>query len=88
MDNSEGLKTKTGCSVGKECCSILVYADNILSLAPTVTAMKKLILVCSQFSEIYNLVFNPKKSELITYFKYENNLHMQFLVHRRNKSCI
>ena len=43
------------------------YADNIVVLAPTIHALKKLIVLCEKFSEEFNLIFNADKS-MVMYF--------------------
>lgn len=61
--NSSGI----GCHIGQTCTNIFGYADDLLLLAPTRSAMVKLIDICEKFSEKFNLTFNPDKCVLIIF---------------------
>jgi len=53
-----------------KCCSIiglnflgaLVYADDIVLLAPTSSAIRKLLNICDDYARGYSITFNGKKS--------------------------
>jgi len=50
-----------GCYLGFVCCSIFLYADDMLLLAPSVSALQKLLTICE--TELFNLdlAINAKK---------------------------
>ena len=39
----------------------LAYADDLVLLAPSATAMRRLLSVCDSFASEYNMLFNAKK---------------------------
>ena len=43
----------------------LVYADDIVLLAPTAWAMRKLLSLCDEFSSGFNVLFNAKMSKCV-----------------------
>ena len=67
-----------GCYVGDVCAAILMYADDIALLAPSRTAMQKLLDICDDFGGEFQLEFNPDKSESIIFGrnKYVTNLFL------------
>ena len=51
-----------GCFIRNVCMSILLYADDILLIAPSVTALQKLLLVCDHELSCLDMSINEKKS--------------------------
>ena len=51
-----------GCHLGLVCFSIFLYADDILLLAPSITALQKLVNVCEYELHLLDLAINSKKS--------------------------
>ena len=47
-----------GCYVGLNFVGALAYADDIVLLAPTPTAMRKLLAICDSYASEYDIVFN------------------------------
>ena len=47
----------------------LAYADDLVLLAPTRSALLKLLEICSAFGNEYDVVFNPNKSKWLPYNK-------------------
>ena len=45
----------------------LAYADDLILLSPTKSAMQKLVDVCENFSKEFHINFNPSKSKMIVY---------------------
>ena len=43
----------------------LAYADNIVLLAPTARAMRKLLSLCDEFASEFNVLFYAKKSKCL-----------------------
>ena len=51
-----------GCHIGLVCFSIFLYAYDILLLAPSITALQKLVNVCEYELHLLYLAINSKKS--------------------------
>ena len=49
--------------------AIIMFADDICLLAPTRSALEKLICICSSYCAKYGLAFNPKKSKVLVFSK-------------------
>lgn len=58
-------QTGFGCHIGNMFTGALCYADDIMLLAPTRFAMRKMIDVCTEFSKNFNIIFNHKKTTFI-----------------------
>ena len=56
-----------GCYVSGWFVGALAYADELVLLAPTATAMRRLLSVCDSFSSEYNMLFNAKKSKCLIF---------------------
>ena len=56
------LKSTIGCYVKWMCLSILLYADDIILLAPSITALQQLLQVCEQELQWLDMSINVKKS--------------------------
>ena len=54
--------THFGCFYKSTCISIVMYADDILLLSPSVTALQDLLHVCENVLNFLDLYINPKKS--------------------------
>ena len=54
--------TRCGCFYKSTCVSIVMYADDILLLSPSVTAQQDLLHVCESALSSLDLFINPKKS--------------------------
>jgi hypothetical protein len=55
--------TGIGCYIGTNFVGALAYADDIVILAPTATAMRRLLAVCDEYAREYNISFNASKSK-------------------------
>ena len=55
----------TGCYLGSVCFSIILYADDMLLLAPSINALQKLLTVCETELRKLDLSINAKKSVCI-----------------------
>ena len=53
-----------GCYMGDLCCSIIMYADDIILLSPTRTAMSHLLNICEKFDRDYSLSFNSSNHNM------------------------
>ena len=58
---------KVGCCIGHVFVGALAYADDIVLLAPTARAMRKLLSLCDEFASGFNVLFNAKKVEMSVY---------------------
>ena len=53
---------RVGCCVGNAIIKHLMYADDLVILAPSVAGLSKLLRICELFGESNDIVFNQKKS--------------------------
>jgi len=53
---------RIGCCIGSFCVSILLYADDMLLLAPSLEALQQLVLICENELSALDLSINAKKS--------------------------
>ena len=61
-------KSSFGCFIGNNYCGALGY--DLILLSPTVYGMKRLIQICEIYAKDHNIVFNPKKSQIL-YFPFK-----------------
>jgi len=54
-----------GCFIGNIFTGVLAYADDIVLLSPTASAMRKMLYVCEGYAAAYSMVFNATKSKCI-----------------------
>jgi len=54
-----------GCYLGLNFVGALAYADNIILLAPTPSAMCILLHICDSYAAEYDINFNPDKSKFL-----------------------
>jgi hypothetical protein len=57
---------KYGCYISCINCSIIMYADDIVLLAPTVTGLQMLLLACENELNSLDMILNTKKICLLT----------------------
>ena len=53
---------RLGCVYKSVCVSIIMYADDIVLLSPSVTALQELLHLCEGVLQNLDLFINPKKS--------------------------
>ena len=58
---------KNGCYMGNLCANAFAYADDIILLSPTCTALRAMISICEKFSDHFKLEFNPEKCTLLIF---------------------
>jgi hypothetical protein len=56
-------KVGVGCYIGSRFTGALAYADDIVLIAPTPLAMRKLLNVCEKYANEYNIQFNASKTK-------------------------
>jgi len=54
-----------GCYIGHMFLGALAYADDIVLLAPTPSAMRTMLTLCDNFADDLHIVFNANKSKCI-----------------------
>ena len=61
--------TKAGCFIGNICANAFAYADDVVILSPSCTALRKLIEICEIYAIEYDIKFNPDKCTLLIFSK-------------------
>ena len=76
MDNlvERLINTNMGCRMGDKLINCLCYADDIVLIAPSITALNVLLRECEIFSESFKVNFNPSKSSLLIFSNDNHNL--------------
>ena len=59
--------SKVGCHIGSLISNAFMYADDIIILSPTLSAMSKLVLICEGYAKEYFLIFNLDKCYLLIF---------------------
>ena len=55
-------KAGIGCFIGLNFVGALAYADDIVLIAPTVSAMRKMLAICDAYATEFDIKFNAQKS--------------------------
>ncbi|CAK1585600.1 unnamed protein product [Parnassius mnemosyne] len=58
---------RVGCHIGKVCVNNNSYADDMVLLAPSVSALRALLGVCEKFAVSHGLQYNTKKSQFMVF---------------------
>ena len=58
-------KSGVGCFIGKNFVGALAYADDIVLVAPTASALRKLLSICGDYASEYCISFNAAKSKCV-----------------------
>jgi len=58
-------KAGVGCFIGLHVVGALAYADELVLLAPTASAMLKLLAICEDYAREYNISFKALKSKCL-----------------------
>ena len=70
----EKLKSSgIGCSIDHIFTGALGYADDIILICPSATAMKEMIGICEGYAKDHNILFNGKKSKYLIFGEYKYN---------------
>ena len=59
------FKSGVGCFIGKNCVGALAYADDIVLVAPTASALRKLLSIFGDYASEYCISFNAAKSKCV-----------------------
>jgi hypothetical protein len=66
-------------NMGETFVGALAYADDIVLIAPTPSAMNKMLTICEEFAIEYNVLFNASKSKCIYFY---TKSRPNFLLHK------
>ncbi|XP_045454808.1 uncharacterized protein LOC123664257 [Melitaea cinxia] len=84
----EGLSSiRVGCHIGGVCFNNISYADDMVLLAPSVSAIRRMLTFCESYAETHGLVYNNKKSEYLV-FKAGNRLPENIPLIKLNGACL
>ena len=50
-----------GCHVVRTYAGAFGYADDVALLAPSLSGLKRMLKICKDYTEEYNILFNPTK---------------------------
>ena len=67
-------RSKVGCYVGAKFCGVVSYADDVIILAPSHTAMCRMITVCEEYANCFCIEFNGSKSKCIVFHNNSDQL--------------
>ncbi|KAG7304054.1 hypothetical protein JYU34_007818 [Plutella xylostella] len=69
MNNLIGELSRTGvgCHIDGVCINNLSYADDMVLLCPSITALNKLLSICENYAVAHGLKYNAKKSEYVIF---------------------
>ena len=59
--------SSVGCYWGHQFAGALCYADDLVLLAPTASALRQMLSICDSYATSHGLVFNAKKTQLICF---------------------
>ena len=48
-------------------CWALAYADDLVLLSPSASAMRQMLVICDDFAREFHVVFNASKSKCVTF---------------------
>ena len=54
-----------GCFIGSNYVGALAYADDLVLLAPTASALRKMLAICAVYAAEYFMSFNTQKSKCL-----------------------
>ena len=56
-----------GCFIGKNYVGALAYADDLVLIAPSASAMRKMLAICDTYAADYCMSFNAQKSKCLVF---------------------
>ena len=81
-------KAGVGCHVGRKFCGILSYAEDIMLLAPTQGATKKMLRVCGGYASQVKVEYNGNKSIAIVLDKFKSDSVPSFAINGEEIECV
>ncbi|XP_059045272.1 uncharacterized protein LOC131841057 [Achroia grisella] len=77
-DLIEGLSsTGIGCSIHGTIVNSISYADDMVLLSPSISALRRLLKMCEEYAESHGLRYNVKKSEVMMF--HSNNTKLRYM---------
>ena len=68
-------QSSVGCYWGNIFVGALAYADDLILLAPTPSALRKLLAICEKSGSVLRLTFNPDKTQCIRFSRERQGGH-------------
>ena len=68
-------ENRIGCHIYKQFLALILFADDICLLAPSRSALQRLIDLCSEYCNNLALTFNPQKSKILVFAKSKVDLN-------------
>jgi hypothetical protein len=59
------MSARRGCYIGFCFVGVLAYADDLVLLAPSASATRRMLKICYEFGESYSVIFNASKSKYL-----------------------
>ncbi|XP_049696641.2 retrovirus-related Pol polyprotein from type-1 retrotransposable element R2 [Helicoverpa armigera] len=59
--------TNIGCSIDGHCVNNISYADDMVLLSPSISALRRLLRICEDYAVTHGLRYNAVKSELMVF---------------------
>ena len=59
--------SRLGCYIGNNFMATLGYADDVILISPTVSALKQMLKLCDKLGSECNVLFNTEKYQLLHY---------------------
>ncbi|XP_075987821.1 uncharacterized protein LOC142984239 [Anticarsia gemmatalis] len=66
--------TNVGCFIDGQCVNNISYADDMVLLSPSISALRRLLNICEDYAVAHGLRYNATKSELLI-FKSNNKTY-------------
>ena len=74
----------SGCRMGSIVANAFSYADDIVMLSPSVTALQRLMKICEDFSIEFNMNFNPSKCNVMVFNRSDRLLNVSLKMNGLN----
>ena len=75
-------KAGVGCFIGENFVGALAYADDIVLLAPSASALRTMLSVCDNYAADYSILFNASKSKCLVILP-----HNRRFLHDQLRNC-
>ena len=76
-------KNNIGCRYGSEYMGVFCYADDLSLLCPSFTGIKEMLKTCEDYAMKHNILFNAKKSQMLT-FDHKSRISVKPILKMRN----
>ena len=76
-------KAGGGCYIGRYFVGAMAYADDIVLLAPSASALRKMLAICDSYANEYHISFNASKSKCLVLFPGSRRILSNYM-----KDCI